>query len=658
MENITNKSINAIRILTMDAVEKAQSGHPGLPLGCAPLGYELYANHLNHDPKDPSWPNRDRFILSAGHGSMLIYSLLHLFGYNLSIEELQNFRQWQSKTPGHPEVTDTEGVETTTGPLGAGLSNSVGMAMAEAHLATVFNREGYPIVDHYTYVLAGDGCMMEGVSSEAMSMAGTMGLDKLIVLYDSNQITIEGGTDLAFHENVRKRFEAYGFQVLHVRDGNNLEKIAEAIETAKSDTKRPTLIEINTEIGYGSPRVGTNKAHSDPMGPDAVASTRETLNWTNADAFKVDQDVYDHYREKAQRGQQAHQEWNELFERYAQEYPELAEKWAAYHQPVDVNDLLNDEELWEVSDKPSATRNSSGEILNKLNQRIPNLFGGSADLAPSNKTQLNGETAFSKDNKAGKNIHWGVREHAMVGAANGILLHGGLRSYTATFLVFADFFKPMARLAALMKLPQIYVMTHDSVFVGEDGPTHQPIEQLTMMRAQPNTVVFRPADATETVAGWVAAITSTETPTLLALTRQNVPSLAETSKEALKGGYTLYNPEGSLDGILIASGSEVSLALKAKDQLQAEGINVRVVSMPSIELFKQQDLAYQEQILPKEITKRLALEAGSPYSWHQFVGFQGDVIGLETFGASAPGQKVYEEYGFTVENVVDRFKQL
>lgn len=658
MENITNKSINAIRILTMDAVEKAKSGHPGLPLGCAPLGYELYANHLNHNPKDPHWPNRDRFILSAGHGSMLLYSLLHLFGYDLELEELKHFRQWHSKTPGHPEVTDTEGVETTTGPLGAGLANAVGMAMAETHLAAIFNRDGYPVVDHYTYVLAGDGCMMEGVASEAMSMAGTMGLDKLIVFYDSNQITIEGSTDLAFHEDVRKRFDAYGFQILHVKDGNDLEKIAEAIAEAKKDTQRPTLIEVNTQIGYGSPRVGTNKAHSDPMGAEAVASTRATLGWENEEAFAVDQDVYDHFHEKAKRGALAQQEWQHLFEQYRQTYPELAEQWDQYHQPVALEDLLNDEDLWEVSEKPNATRNSSGEILNKLNVRVPNLFGGSADLAPSNKTNLNGETSFSKTDRSGKNVHWGVREHAMVGVANGILLHGGLRSYTATFMVFADFFKPMARLAAIMRLPQIYVMTHDSIFVGEDGPTHQPVEQLTMMRAQPNTVVFRPADATETVAGWVVAITSQETPTLLALTRQNVPSLAETSKEAIKGGYIVYEPEHELDGLLIASGSEVSLALQAKDQLHAQGLHVRVVSMPSIELFKQQDLAYQQNVLPRAVTKRLALEAGSPYSWYQFVGLDGDVLGISTYGASAPGEKVYEEYGFTVENVVNKFKNL
>ncbi len=658
MEKIINKSINAIRILTLDAVEKAQSGHPGLPLGCAPLSYQLFSKHLNHDPSDPKWPNRDRFILSAGHGSMLIYSLLHLFGYNLELEELKNFRQWQSQTPGHPEVTDTEGVETTTGPLGAGLSNAVGMAMAEAHLASIFNQEGYPIVDHYTYVLASDGCMMEGVGSEAMSMAGTMGLDKLIVLYDSNQITIEGTTDLAFHENVRKRFKGYGFQVLRVKDGNNLDKISEAIEKAKLETKRPTLIEINTQIGYGSPRVGTNKAHSDPMGADAVQATRDYLGWENKEPFEIDPEIYDHYQAQAKRGKEVHQQWQELFEEYQNKFPELAQKWQEYHRPVELETLLNDEELWEVSDKANATRNSSGEVLNKLNQRIPNLFGGSADLAPSNKTLLNGESSFSKDDRAGKNIHWGVREHAMVGAANGILLHGGLRSYTATFLVFTDFFKPMARLASIMRLPQIFVMTHDSIFVGEDGPTHQPVEQLTMMRAQPNCVVFRPADHRETIAGWIVAISSKETPTLLSLTRQNVPQLDNSSKEAIKGGYIIYEPEAAIDGILIASGSEVSLALKAKDALAQENIHVRVVSMPSIELFKQQELDYRQQILPNDITKRLAIEAASPYSWHQFVGLEGAVMGVETFGASAPGQKVYEEYGFTVENVVKRYKAL
>ncbi len=653
MENITKNAVNAIRVLSMDGVQQANSGHPGLPLGAAPMAYELWAHHLKHNPKNPQWTNRDRFILSAGHGSMLIYSLLHLFGYDLPIEELKNFRQWNSKTPGHPEFRHTVGVETTTGPLGAGLSNAVGMAMAEAHLASIFNRPGYPVVDHYTYAIAGDGCMMEGVASEAMSLAGHLGLGKLIVLYDSNRITIEGSTDLAFSENVEKRFESYGFQVIEVADGNRLSKIARAIEQAKEESDRPTLITIKTEIGFGSPKQGSEKAHGEPLGLENITKTRQTLEWDESEPFKISDEIYAHFDQLALRGDAQEKEHQTLVENYRKEYPELAKLWEEYNRDIPLEELVNNESYWEHEDKAIATRSISGTILNKLKEDYPQLIGGSADLAPSTKTEMVNEGSFQKESYEGRNIHFGVREHAMAGVGNGIVTHGGLKSYVSTFFVFTDFLKPALRLSALSQVPLIYIMTHDSIVVGEDGPTHQPIEQLATIRSQPNTHVFRPADYTETMASWALALSDTRTPSVLVLSRQNLPNLKQSSKEALKGGYIISKEQGTdFDGILLASGSEVSLAIEAQGELLKQGIDVRVVSMLSMEVFNAQDAAYRESVLPNDKRKRLAIEAGASQPWFQYIGLDGKHITIDRFGHSAPGEKVYEEYGFTVENVV------
>ena len=658
MQKIVEQAINSIRILSLDGVEKAKSGHPGLPLGAAPMAYELWANHLAHNPKNPDWVNRDRFVLSAGHGSMLIYSLLHLFGYGLTIDDLKEFRQWDSKTPGHPEYGHTVGVETTTGPLGAGVSNAVGMAVAEAHLAAIFNKDDHKVIDHYTYALVGDGCLMEGVSAEALAFAGTQKLNKLIVLYDSNKITIEGSTDLAFREDVQMRMESYGFNVLTVTDGNDLKAIAEAIEQAKSQTDAPTFIEIKTQIGYGSPLVGTSKAHSDPMGEEKVAATRKALGWDNQTPFEVDQEVYKHFEALAAIGEQKEADWQSDFDKYVEKYPEQKELWNKYYGEELPVDLYNDEKYWEFGDKDQATRNVSGTILNYVADKIPNLIGGSADLAPSNKTFLNDYASFDIESREGRNIHFGVREHGMAAIMNGIAVHGGLHAYGATFFVFTDFMKPMMRLASLMNINPTFVMTHDSIGVGEDGPTHEPIEQLSMLRAQPNMIVFRPADAIETAAGWLVALTTKTTPTTLSLSRQNLPQLAGSSKDAMKGGYVISEAKEEATGILIATGSEVSLAIDAQEALAAEGIHVNVVSMPSQELFDAQDEAYRNSVLPKHLTSRLAIEAGTTQSWNKYVGFEGDVLGINKFGASAPGERIFKEYGFTKENVVNLYKKL
>ncbi len=536
MNTIDTTCVNAIRVLSADAIEKANSGHPGLPLGAAPIAYELWANHMRHNAKNPQWPNRDRFILSGGHGSMLLYSLLHLFGYGLTLDDIKQFRQDGSLTPGHPEYGHTVGVEATTGPLGAGMSMAVGMAMAEAHLAAVFNKPGYPVVDHYTFALGGDGCMMEGISSEAFSLAGTLGLSKLIVLYDSNRISIEGSTDLAFTENVQARMAAFGFQTLEVADGNDLDAVGRAIEEAKADTARPSFITIHTEIGYGCPaKQGKAAAHGSPLGAENIVAMKENLGWPKPEeAFYVPDDVYAHYDELSKKGAAAEDAWNALFAAYTAAFPDMKEKWDQFYQPVNGKALLDDEAFWAYADKPQATRSLSGIMINRLKDRMPQLMGGSADLAPSNKTYMDGEGDFNTANYGGRNIHFGVRELAMGGITNGLALHGGVRPYAGTFFVFSDYMKPMIRLAALMKLPTTYVLTHDSIGVGEDGPTHEPVEQLAMLRSTPNVTVFRPADATETAAGWYLAATSTETPTALVLTRQNLPQLPGSSKEALK----------------------------------------------------------------------------------------------------------------------------
>ena len=659
--NIEEMSVNAIRVLSADAIQKANSGHPGLPLGTAPVAYELFAKHMNYNPHNPDWVNRDRFVLSGGHGSMLLYSLFHLFGIgNLSLEEVKNFRQFGSLTPGHPEYGHTVGVEATTGPLGQGMAMAVGMAMAEAHLSSVFNKEGFPVVDHYTYVLGGDGCMMEGISSECFSLAGTLGLSKLIVFYDSNNISIEGSTDIAFTEDVVTRFKAFGFQTIEVEDGNDLEAIGKAIEEAKADKTRPSLIKVNTLIGYGCPaKQGKASAHGEPLGVDNVAALKENINWPCKGDFEVPKEVYDHYKELADNMAKAEDKWNELFAAYVAKYPEMKELWDNYFDGYDMSDLFNSDEYWAKGDKPEATRSTSGTILNMIKKAMPNLIGGSADLAPSNKTNMKDAGDFSKDNYAGTNLHFGVREQAMAAIGNGLALHGGLKAFVATFFVFSDYVKPMARLSALMKLPLTYVFTHDSIGVGEDGPTHEPIEQLAAFRSLPDFTVFRPCDRTETAAAWMYAVENECGPTGLVLTRQNLPQMEGSSKDALKGGYVIAESEKAVpDAIIIASGSEVSLAVNAKEELKKSGIDVRVVSMPSMELFDKQSAEYKESVLPNAVRKRVAVEALSDFGWYKYVGLDGKVIAMEGFGASGPAATLFEHFGFTVDNVVKTVKEV
>lgn len=654
--NIEQKSVNAIRVLAADTVQKANSGHPGMPLGSAAMAYELWANHLTHNPKNPKWVNRDRFILSAGHASSLLYSLLHLFGYGLTIEDMKNFRQDNSLTPGHPEYGHTVGVEATTGPLGAGMGMAVGMAMAQAHMAATFNTEDYNIIDHYTFVLGGDGCMEEGISSEAFSLAGTLGLSKLIVLYDSNNITIEGNTDLAFTEDVNKRMEAFGFQTLTVEDGNNLEEISKAIELAKAEKTKPSFITVKTKIAFGCPaKEGSESSHGSPLGEENVKALRDNLGWEEQEAFVTPQDVYDNFAQKAKKGQDAEDNWNKLFKAYCEKYPEKKALWDKYFAVIDDEKLLNCDEFWSYEDKPQATRSLSGNMINRLAKIMPNFWGGSADLGPSNKTVIKDGGSFSKNNYLGRNIHYGVREFAMAAIANGITLYGGTKTFVGTFFVFSDYLKPMARLAALMKIPVTYVLTHDSIGVGEDGPTHEPIEQLAMLRAMPNINVFRPADATETAAAWYSAITSKNTPTVLALSRQNLPQIEGSSKEALKGGYIIAESiKAKPDAIIIASGSEVSLAVEAKKELMEKGFDIRVVSMPCMDIFEQQSDEYKEKILPQTVEKRLVVEAGSSICWGKYLGFKGKSVTIDTFGASAPANVLFKKYGFTVENVVNK----
>ncbi len=653
--NIDDLTIKTIRMLSVEQVEQAKSGHPGLPLGAAPMAYTLWSKVMKHNPKNPQWINRDRFILSAGHGSALLYSLLHLFEYGLSLDELKRFRQLDSKTPGHPEYGHTIGVEATTGPLGQGIANGVGMAMAEAHLAHKFNTEDIKLIDHYTYILSGDGCLMEGVSNEAVSLAGSLGLDKLIVLYDSNSITIEGGTDLAFHESVRGRFEALGWATLLVEDGNNIDEIQKAIGKAKKCYK-PTLIEIRTEIGYGTLRQGKSSAHGEPLGDENMDVLKKNLSWDN-DKFFVSDEVREYMKDLITRGEDEESLWNEKYSLYKTKYPELAkefESWINMELPMDY---LDSEEFWSFG-KDVATREASGIIINRLSEKIGNLFGGSADLAPSNKTNMKNRESFSSKNYGGSNIHFGVREHGMGAALNGMMLHGGLRPYGGTFFIFSDYMKPSMRLASLMNLPVTYILTHDSIGVGEDGPTHQPIEQLAVFRAQPNFITFRPADAVETAAGWYTALTRKTTPVGLVLTRQNLPILDGSGKDALKGGYIIKREKDKLDIILIGSGSEVQLAYEASKALEEKGIGARVVSMPSMELFEEQTEEYKNEVLPKNIRKRVAVEAGSSFGWHKYTGFEGKVISIDSFGASAPANQLFKKFNLTVENVVNTALEL
>ncbi|MFC2282631.1 MAG: transketolase [Lachnoanaerobaculum saburreum] len=660
MSNIDIKSINTVRVLSADGIEKAKSGHPGLPLGSAPIAYELFAHHMKHNPKNPDWANRDRFILSAGHGSMLLYSLFHLFQYgDLSLEDLKQFRQLGSKTPGHPEYGHTVGVEATTGPLGAGMGMAVGMAMAEAHMASVFNEDGFDIVDHYTYVLGGDGCMMEGISSEAFSLAGTLGLSKLIVFYDSNGISIEGSTDIAFTENVVERMKAFGFQTIEVEDGNDIEAIGKAIKEAKADKERPSFIKVNTVIGYGAgKKAGSASSHGEPLGSEALRDLKVGFGFNPDESFKVDDDVYENFKSINEKNKKIEDEWNKLFKEYVDKYPDKAKLWEKYYSDIDES-LIETDEFWSWDENKAATRNISGSIINRLKDLYPNLIGGSADLSPSNKTVMNDEGYIKKGDYSGRNIHFGVRELAMTAITNGILLHGGLRAYCATFFVFSDYTKPMARLSALMNIPTMFVFTHDSIGVGEDGPTHEPVEQLAMLRSLPNFNTFRPADAKETVAAWYAALVSKKTPTAIVLTRQNLPQLSGSTKEALKGGYIIKEAsKATPDMILIASGSEVSLAVDAADELENEGVATRVVSMPCMDVFEKQSKEYKDKILPNTVRNRVAIEALSGFGWDKYTGLDGRVISMNSFGASAPQDLLFKKFGFTKENVVATAKEV
>lgn len=653
MNKIDMLTINTLRFLSAEAIQKANSGHPGLPLGAAPAAYALWAKEMKANPKNPNWDNRDRFVLSAGHGSALLYSLLHVFGYGLKIEDLQNFRQHKSLTPGHPEYKHTAGIETTTGPLGQGVANAVGMALAESHLAAKFNTPEYKVVDHYTYVLCGDGCLQEGVASEAASLAGTMGLSKLILLYDCNHITIEGSTDVAFTEDVMKRFDAYGWDVAEVADGNDPDAIAAAIAAAKK-TDKPSLIKVNTQIGYGAPnKQGKASAHGEPLGEEEIKLAKQNLGWEYEEPFFVPDEVKAHMAEVIAAGEKAEEEWNALFQAYSEKYPELAKEYDLWYNGNPAAALLDDEDFWK-DEGNIATRATSEKVLQKAAKAVPNLFGGSADLAPSNKSVMKERAYYSKEEPTGSNLHFGIREFAMTAMANGMAVHGGVRPYIAGFFVFADYMKAGLRMQALMGLPVISILTHDSIGVGEDGPTHQPIEQLAMLRSLPHYRVFRPCDMRETAAGWYTALTSKDAPTGLVLSRQNLPALDGTGKDALKGAYILRDCEGTPDVLLMASGSEVELIYKAYDILAEKGVKARVISMPCWELFEEQGAAYKESVMPKAVRARLAVEAASDFGWHKYVGLDGDVICMDGFGASAPAGALFKEFGFTVENVVEK----
>ena len=654
--------VNTIRGLAIDGVQKAKSGHPGMPMGMADGAYVLWTRFLNHNPADPKWPNRDRFILSAGHGSMLLYSLLYLTGYDLPYDELKRFRRLGSVTPGHPEYGLTAGVETTTGPLGQGFANGVGMAMAERFMAATFNRPGFALFDHYTYAIVSDGELMEGISHEAAGIAGHQKLGKLIYLYDDNKISIEGSTDLTFTEDVPLRFEAYGWHVQEV-DGHDREAIDAALRAAQEVTDKPSIIVCHTHIAYGAPNLhDTAKAHGAPLGEEEVRLTKEAMGWPVDETFTVPDEALARFRDALGAGEKAQDEWLALFESYRAAYPE---------EGALLSDLLDGKlpEGWqdalpafEPDDGPLATRTASGAVLNALAPVLPTLIGGSADLAPSNNTMLNGYDALQAETPAGRNLHFGVREHGMGSVMNGIILHGGIRVYGGTFLVFSDYMRPPVRVAAIMGVPAIYVWTHDSVWIGEDGPTHQPVEHLMALRAIPNLVVIRPADANETAAAWRVALERTEGPTALALSRQKLPILAETKRDPAetvgRGAYVLADSSGKPDVILIATGSEVSLALDARDLLAVEGVAVRVVSMPSMEIFDAQPQEYRDGVLPPLMTNRLAVEAGISMGWHKYVGFEGDILALDHFGESAPYKDLMKEFGFTPEAVAERARKL
>ncbi|MBS7220818.1 MAG: transketolase [Clostridiales bacterium] len=651
--NIDQLSVNTLRFLSVEAIQKAKSGHPGLPMGAAPAAYALWAKNMRMNPADPKWDDRDRFVLSAGHGSALLYSLLHLFGYNITIDDLKNFRQLDSNTPGHPEYDIERGIETASGPLGQGIAGAVGMAIAETYLAAQFNRPGYDVVNHYTYALCGDGCLMEGVSAEAASLAGTLKLGKLVVLYDCNNITIEGDTCTSFTEDVLKRFEAYGWQTITVEDGNDVDAIDKAIKEAKAEADKPSIIKIMTKIGYGAPnKQGKASAHGEPLGEEEIVLAKENLGWEYKEAFYVPEQVKENISDITKAGAETEKEWKAMFEAYAKEYPELAEQWNNWHNG-ELPDLLNNEDYW-TYEGDIATRASSEKVLNKLSKLVPNLIGGSADLAPSNKSVMKDREYYSPENRIGSNMHFGIREFAMTVIANGMYLHGGLRPYIAGFFVFSDYMKAGLRMSALMGLPVISIFTHDSIGVGEDGPTHQPIEHLAALRSMPNYTVIRPCDSRETAAAWYAALSIKTSPTGIILSRQNLPLLDGTGKEALKGAYILKNSKKETpDVILMATGSEVELIYKAWDILQEKGIDARVISMPSWEIFEEQSDEYKESVIPMSVRKRVAVEAAGDFGWHKYVGLDGEVISMNGYGASAPAGKLFEKYGFTVDNVVD-----
>ncbi len=655
--SLDDKCINTIRFLSVDAVQKANSGHPGMPMGAASMAYVLWTRFLQHNPNNFNWPDRDRFVLSAGHGSMLLYSLLHLTGYDLSLDELKNFRQWGSKTAGHPEFGHAPGIETTTGPLGQGFATGVGMALAEAHLAAYFNRPNHTIVNHYTYGIVSDGDLMEGVSHEAASMAGHLKLGKLIYLYDDNHISIEGKTDLAFTENVVQRFEAYNWHVQSVADGNDLTTIEEALQKAKQETDRPSIIAVRTQIGYGSPnRQGTAKAHGEPLGEEEIQNTRNNLNWPDT-PFHIPDDALNAFRQATENGAELEKKWNAAFLEYRNAYPDLAAQWEKQINGQLPADWDRDIPSFPADPKGKATRVSSGVVLNSIAKNVPALMGGSADLAPSTKTLIDDENGFQAGTYDQRNIHFGVREHGMGGVTNGMALHGGLIPYGATFLIFSDYLRPSIRLASLMKQQVIYVFTHDSIGLGEDGPTHQPIEHLASLRAMPGLTVIRPSDANETAEAWRIALTSNNNPTALALSRQSLPTLDRSNLGdaggLAKGAYILKDTVGNPSAIIIANGSEVHIALEAAQILADQGIGARVVSMPSWELFEKQPEAYRESVLPSAVTARVAIEAGATLGWNRYTGSKGKVIGLDHFGASAPIKELYKQFGLTAEKVVE-----
>lgn len=655
-------AINTIRTLSIDAIEKVNSGHPGMPMGAAPMAYILWSKFMNYNPSNPNWFNRDRFTLSAGHGSMLLYSLLHLTGYDLSLDDLKNFRQWGSKTPGHPEYGHTPGVDATTGPLGQGISMAVGMAMAERHLASTYNRDNLNVIDHYTYSICGDGDLMEGVSAEAASLAGHLKLGRLIVLYDSNDISLDGDLHMSFSENAADRFKAYGWQVLRVEDGNDLNAVEEALAEAKANDEQPTLIEVKTTIGYGSPNKGGKSAsHGAPLGKEEIKLVKEHYNWNYEEDFHIPKEVKAHFTELKEASEKKERSWNTLFTQYEKTYPALAKELRQAITGELPEGWDADVPQYRLNEDKLATRSSSGEVLNALAKNVPQLFGGSADLSSSNKTLLKGEGDFSASDYSGRNIWFGVREFGMGAAINGMALHGGVKVFGATFFVFSDYLRPAIRLSALMKLPVIYVFTHDSVAVGEDGPTHEPIEQLASLRAMPGLSTIRPAEGNETAAAWKLALESKDEPTALILTRQDLPTLVDSEKGyegVKKGAYVISEAKDDAAGLLLASGSEVALAVDAQKALEKEGIYVSVVSMPSWDRFEKQTDAYKESVLPKYVKARLGIEMGASLGWSKYVGDNGDVLAIDQFGASAPGEKIIEEYGFTVENVISYFKKL